>query len=283
MKAFFTGWANTLTYLRYGCFGTMQTGNGILLARALSDARWDDAVFYATIMLLYLFGLLLYRILDLLLGQRSSGMTMAPFYFLLLSTTDLCVLFLHQSSSMRYELCFVALAFGGMNSLATQISPVVTHAITGNLNRVTNAVFDYVVGEVGEAQEREAWISLWVTVAFLTGVGACAQAVHQYKPLTHFGFIPVAIAQWVWLWRHDHVFAKELEAKQAARYAAELAAATATKELEAKARREAVIGPSQLKVGRRTMSFPEDLSVGLLAASPLSWIGPPQRDEGDDD
>ena len=122
LKAFLTGWVNVLTFMRYGCFGTMQTGNGILLARALAASEWDRALFFGTVMIFYLLGLVLYRALDLWLGHRSSGTAVAPIYFVVLCAVDLHS---HVFGSSDWELCLVALAFGGMNSLAVKMSGVV--------------------------------------------------------------------------------------------------------------------------------------------------------------
>ena len=269
LKSFLTGWVNTLTFVRYGCFGTMQTGNGILLARALVDKRWDDAMFFTAIIVWYYAGLFVYRGLDLALSYRdrhdaSMSPYVAPLYFVLLCATDACVWQFGAGTHGRYELCFVALAFGGMNSLAVQISPVVTHAITGNLNRVANALFDALFEEAGlrEKQRREAWLSLWVSITFLMGVAACAQFVHSCPQLSHSGFVPVAVVQCLWLWNHDRVFAREKqalalsrkEARDAARYAASIAAAA-----EEAARRKQSYGAAL-----RTSSLPQDLSEAML-------------------
>jgi len=278
-KAFLTGWANVLTFVRYGCFGTMQTGNGILLARAAADARWDDAAFFFIQMLVYYVGLVVYRGIDVYLGHRSCGLAVAPFYFALFCATDACV---WRYGDTRYELTFVSLAFGGMNSLAVQISHVVTHAITGNLNRVANAVFDHLFEHEGhglsEAQRHEAELSLGVSVTFLAGVATCAQFVHTFRHLSRFGFLPVAVAQWLWLWSHDIVFAKELEAKQASRLAALLAAAAKastssyTSVHHGTAKRHARAGSGghtsslQLDLLPSSASFPAELQVGLLPA-----------------
>ena len=270
LKAFLTGWTNTLTFVRYGCFGTMQTGNGILLARAMSDGRWNDSLLYAIIIAAYYLGLIVFRSFDLFMSIHASEMVasqsklLGPFYFLLLLSADACAWIF--GSENRYELCFVALAFGGMNSLAVQISPVVTHAITGNLNRVANAAFDCLFedGGLSESKRREALLSLWVSITFLTGVAACGVFVHSFKSLTHLGFLPVAIGQVQWLWSHDCVFAREKQARQAARMEARDAAAAARLSMARYGRQSGASGKLPLDILKaRTVSAP-DLSQALL-------------------
>ena len=77
-------------------------------------------------------------------------------------------------------------------------------------------------------------------------------------------FVPVAVAQWFWLLAHDAAFAQELEAKQLARRAADLAAEAS------RARQQGAFGsghmPKKITKDSRSASLPYAMHQRLLAA-----------------
>ena len=127
-----------------------------------------------------------------------------------------------------------------------------------------------------ESERSTALLSLWASAAFLAGVGACACVINHLgcKPGTLSSgctFVPVAVAQWVWLCAHDSAFAEEVAAKQRRREAAELvaAAARARGAVPRAAARAAVAAapgsPSRrLSADMRSASLPFELQASLL-------------------
>jgi hypothetical protein len=162
---------------------------------------------------------------------------------------------------------------------------VVTHAITGNLNRLANALFDhYFEGNVDEAAWRTAVLSGWVSLTFLLGVLCCALLIQTSGchrpgkgPLEGLpcSFVPVAVSQWIWLLLHDAAFAKSLNAKRRARKAAEIAelvrrtkaADPAAATLE---RRSRALVPSEIVRINSAPHMPLNLQEALLGTSPLA-------------
>ena len=89
-----------------------------------------------------------------------------------------------------------------------------------------SALFDHFFeGGLSPIERQNALLSFWSSLAFLAGVGACAWLLNGHRHLKWCSsFVPVACLQWVWLIHFDAAFKQEVEAKQLARRAAELAA-----------------------------------------------------------
>jgi len=151
-------------------------------------------------------------------------------------------------------------------------------AITGNLNRVTNAIFDQLFeGGLSQDEKQDALLSFWASVTFLAGVGACAwlaNHITSWQPesmlspaLWAASFLPVAIVSSLWLRAHDVAFAQDVQEKQLTRLAADLAAAATF----------ARAGKHQPKhLGRgltgkdRSASLPMELQQSLLMSKSVS-------------
>ena len=115
--AFLSGWADVLCLMRFAAFASMQTGNAVLVGRALSDWEHDptDAIFNVCIILANMLGNTVH---DLIRKKASSGKALAlqaTAIALATATSDVLDAFFGHS---RWHICFVAAAFGAQNALA---------------------------------------------------------------------------------------------------------------------------------------------------------------------
>ena len=127
-----------------------------------------DLLFYSATILSYCIGVGMNRHLDLLLRERTAARWIAVPVPICCLAVDLFRFFLGPS---RWYVCFVALACGCVNVVSSKICGVVTNAVTGNLQRCSNALFDLCVGRLDEAARRQALETLLVVVSMLAGVG----------------------------------------------------------------------------------------------------------------
>ena len=220
--SFITGWANALCAVRYGVFGTMCTGNSINLAKSVAVGKGENAFFMASVIIMYMMGLVFYRTLDLWLAHHSSGAKIGPILFLILLGVEL----LELRGKNRWHVLPVAVAFGAQNALIIQMSNVVTNAVTGNITKVVNNVFNHLFEEKLSHKEQLATLmAAAIIVSFCSGVAACALVLETMlsEVDTIIGarimcsFIPVAIAQTVLLRAHDECYAKELQERMSTR------------------------------------------------------------------
>jgi uncharacterized membrane protein YoaK (UPF0700 family) len=83
---------------------------------------------------------------------------------------------------------------GCINALSTIIDGMVTNAATGNMQKVSMALFDHLFVANLEPKSRErAFATLAVLVAFIAGVGAAA----AFMALKQFSFVPDVLHEWL--------------------------------------------------------------------------------------
>lgn len=214
--AFTTGWTDVLCTLRFGAFGTMCTGNAIYLAKSVSNGSVYEFLFYTSAILCYCLGVFVHRHLDKKLEEATSALVMSiPVATCCLAVDALGVLFGHN----RYYVCFISLACGIVNVVSQRVAGAVTNAVTGNLQKLTLALWEHLCSDdpLDEPSRRSALVTLLVVASFLTGIGLSAVSLNLLSEESylheHLNFVPVAVAFTLLLWRHDHCYAEELEAR----------------------------------------------------------------------
>ena len=222
-SGFVTGWINVVSYLRFGCFGTMCTGNAILCMRSLAKGSWSDASFYLSVLVTYGVGVALYRVLDVV-QRKMTATRMAPAVFVSITTVDVLMSTLGQN---RWWVLCLALAMGAANTFTLRIGGYVTNAITGNMQKVMIAMVDAVMcPQLVTAHERHAaLVTTAVLCSFLFGVAfgavlheALAQGLSEdtsgssnLSSLLQAHFLYPAFFLSVVLWCHDLVHKHEEE------------------------------------------------------------------------
>jgi uncharacterized membrane protein YoaK (UPF0700 family) len=127
LLAIIAGYADTIGYLHYKAFAGLMTGNTILLGIEAAEAQWRLAVFHASIIAVFLVGVIVSRVL-MRLGLRAwVALTIAA------SLLVLCGFLSVTGGALT-----LALAMGMQNSAANRFNGVALNTvfITGNLQKL---------------------------------------------------------------------------------------------------------------------------------------------------
>ena len=213
--AFATGWVDVLCTVRFGAFGTMMTGNSINLGKAMVNESISDVLFYSTALVAYCIGVLIHRTIDFKLAEKTSAVAAAaPIVTTSLLAVDVMSFFLGPS---RYYVAFACMACGCLNVVSQKVAGVATNAVTGNLQRLTMALWEYLYWAEHEPltpeAKRFAIVTAYVVVSLLAGVSLSALSIN-FAIVQHLNFVPVAIAFTLLLYAHDQVYSRELKARR---------------------------------------------------------------------
>ena len=73
--AFLAGYADVITYMRYGSFAASMTGNVIFTGRELAKCSWSDVLFYLLIMVSWAMGSFVYTEIERICPKRGGSWT----------------------------------------------------------------------------------------------------------------------------------------------------------------------------------------------------------------
>ncbi len=158
LMAFTTGWANIGCMMRFDAFGTMMTGNSLQMALLFAQGKWQGFLYYLSLVVAYVVGVLLYRVLDIAMGERSTPTRIAPVVFAMFLLTD-AISWVADYAQSSYFWCTDALSpwleerymqewrkngpviplsigFGMVNALSMDVTRYVTNAVTGNYQKI---------------------------------------------------------------------------------------------------------------------------------------------------
>ncbi|CAK9105935.1 unnamed protein product [Durusdinium trenchii] len=71
--AFLAGYADVITYMRYGSFAASMTGNVIFAGRQLASLAWQDFLFYFAIMVAWSSGSFVYHQIEKVFPRRGAS------------------------------------------------------------------------------------------------------------------------------------------------------------------------------------------------------------------
>eukprot|EP00439_Symbiodinium_sp_Y106_P041405 s1229_g5.t1 len=167
----------------------MMTGNTVMAGAALALAQWGKLAFFATLLLHYVSGVVLFRFLDAQLGPRRVAAT-APLILLIHCAFD--------ALSCRYDsswpLLPLALGCGVVNAFSSSSSGVVTNMLTGHWHILASSMADVMSGSTLDQSKRSvARRSLGVVCAFVLGV-LSAQLLLRCGLPVRFWWLGVAYA-----------------------------------------------------------------------------------------
>ncbi len=193
--AFLTGWVDTVSYRRYNCFVNMMTGNTIRFATSLAESRWVDALFYMSLIVTYVFGVAIFRAIELTLLryekeaeeiQQQLVLVVAPLIVSLFLFADVMSHFVRNE---RIHAPILSLGFGIMNAAsAGATGGTVLYAMTGHMNRCGKCLVDYLM--LSKAKCYMSFKShLRIVTSFAAGIGLSVLAAQYLFPLMS-GFQP---------------------------------------------------------------------------------------------
>ena len=145
------GFLNTLTILRHSEFVTVLTGNTISAAWAIARSDLTRLAFAYTVIMCYLIGQALYRVIDNKLYDRTSAAAVAPVVLVFYVLTDvldyMTTDFGRADANAREAHCWnllpVAVGGGCVSACSTHLDGVITNMVTGHYNNMVNSFATY--------------------------------------------------------------------------------------------------------------------------------------------
>lgn len=152
--AFMTGWADVTLMTKYKSFATMMTGNTMWMASAAIDNRFKDMGYYASIIVCYVAGLVVFRRSDLSLKNKSLTYVCAPSVLALFALAD--YLSCLNPSNRWPSMMMLSLGYGIINSVGTEVAGTLAFVVTGHMTKVTNLVVDRFSRKAGRVRLTKA-------------------------------------------------------------------------------------------------------------------------------
>ena len=181
--AFFNGWAEVVCFQHYSAFANMMTGNWMRICTSLIALKWVDVVYWLLVVLFYIGGAGVHRAADLALspkgaaagGDHSSCAAIAPVVLALFVAAD----WLRSAGShtTRWTMLLLSAAFGMVNTAGSEATGVLTHVVTGHLQKLGQAAVDGLGGRLHGEKQRAAQRSLVVMLAFGGGMLSAAASM----------------------------------------------------------------------------------------------------------
>ena len=211
--AFFNGWAEVVCFEHYSAFANMMTGNWMRICTSLVALQWVDAVYWLLVVLFYIGGAGVHRAVDLALspkgaaagGDHSSCAAIAPVVLALFVAAD----WLRGAGShtTRWTMLLLSAAFGMVNTAGSEATGVLTHVVTGHLQKLGQSAADGLGGRLHGEKQRAAQRSLVVMLAFGGGMLGAAASMRvctgslaaRLPPFSSLGVIFAALL-WACSW-----------------------------------------------------------------------------------
>ena len=203
--AFTLGWSNVLCLIKYRTFGTMMTGNTLYFGQNLVLGKWVDAAYYGSVIVSFVTGSLLYKLVDWKSPKKRAATMLAPFCLAMTVTQDALV------SEGRWPVMLVTCVLGVMTSVSNDYDGIVTNVVTSHIQKFTVKMFDNVVKptSLDDKTKADMRTSGLVIAAFFSGVcfgTAVARLVNipnRHPPFQPPVFTPLGIVFAGLLLLHD--------------------------------------------------------------------------------
>jgi uncharacterized membrane protein YoaK (UPF0700 family) len=183
LLAFIAGYADTVGFLRFDAFAGLMTGNTILLGIEITRQQWCDAGFHAAIIVSFLVGVILSRLILRLHWPVWSALSIAAVLLVLCSLVEKAVAAL-----------ILPLAMGMQNAAANRFNGVALNTvfITGNIQKIGEGLLAWAWPSRDAKAPASEGVSIfalvWISYAFGALIGALAEPALP-KPL----LLPAAI------------------------------------------------------------------------------------------
>jgi uncharacterized membrane protein YoaK (UPF0700 family) len=185
LLAFVSGMADVACFKRFGFYASMMTGNTIRVGSAIVDLRWEEALFFGTVIVSYSFGASLLRGISIqtkkLDTERHTLLSVAPVALVIFCSADFVA-----SAFPRAFPPILAIGFGLINAAAVDATKVVTNAVSGHCMNVGLGLADAVLLQPpGKAMKT----SFRVLVSFLASI-IVSSAGHHWLTLNPWVKLP---------------------------------------------------------------------------------------------
>ncbi len=163
-----SGVVDAISFRYYKCFPNMMTGNTVKFLDSMVDARWNDAIWSASMILSYIMGTCFYKAVALKQSPRQriprTVGIVAQLTLVVFSLSDLMHRFIFPKVFTRLRLPLIALGFGMLNTVCIDVWGTVTYALTGHLHKVGSGLAESAL--VGTQKSWASTKSAWGLAAF---------------------------------------------------------------------------------------------------------------------
>ena len=206
--SFCHGWANVVSLMRFGGFGSMMTGNLLFFSRSIVMAKWSDTYYYMALIGSYMLGFVLYRVVIVATHFHHPSSVAALLVFLLLLATDVMNNAMQESTELRFIFCFASAGLGCVNAVAMIVTGLTTHLMTLSLQKTVMLAIDLGLG-VGIRANKVAAIMEPLALVCSHVAGTVVGAALTFRAhLVEWSFTPLAFSFAVVLFAHDIAYAK---------------------------------------------------------------------------
>jgi uncharacterized membrane protein YoaK (UPF0700 family) len=183
LLALIAGYADTVGYLRYDAFAGLMTGNTILLGIEVATNQLGMAFFHASIIVVFLLGVIVSRVFLRLGLQPWIPLTMAA-----------ALLVVSSFAEKLSAALLLALAMGTQNSAANRFNGVALNTvfITGNLQRLGEGMIAWAWPHPDHTASKSDGVAIFAYVWIAYAVGAAWGAVGNAR-LEYPLFIPAVL------------------------------------------------------------------------------------------
>ena len=192
LLAIIAGYADTIGYLHYEAFAGLMTGNTIFLGIELSSGKWSLAAFHAAIILVFLTGVVLSRVLLRLGVPAWQALTLASLILVICGFTPKTIAAL-----------LLALAMGVQNSAANRFNGVALNTVfvTGNLQKLGEGLVAWAWPPKGATPATDGFAIfglVWLAYAGGACMGAVAHTLTSLPLLLPAAILPfIMLDRWL--------------------------------------------------------------------------------------
>jgi uncharacterized membrane protein YoaK (UPF0700 family) len=167
--AFLSGWADVMTWKKFGVYANMMTGCTINLARALVTQQLEGVSFFASMIVAYTIAWTLFSMIILKYPERFSSPSRAavPLILPCFIAADAFVIGFPDS---RFPALFLSIGFAALNAVSLKVGGHVTQMVTGHLQRIGVDLADSASGNLQPERAGVTRSSAVVYVSFFCGV-----------------------------------------------------------------------------------------------------------------
>jgi len=206
LLSFLAGYADVITYSRYGSFAASMTGNTIFAGRVLAQGLWHDVFFYICIMLCWTGGSCMYHEVEKLCPRR--GGTWAALVVALISTV-IDVGYNLSAHKHRWWILGLVPIFGVAEAFAIGHLHVATTGVAKQLFGLSR--FRDVLVQGNTAGRREFFFSLVMIVGMMTGAVVGERLVVIFGLEVPWCFMPVAPVVAAAVYVHERLHWREYQ------------------------------------------------------------------------
>jgi uncharacterized membrane protein YoaK (UPF0700 family) len=191
LLAIVAGMADVACMKRFGFYANMMTGNTIRVGSAIVDLRWEEALFFGTVLISYTLGASLLRAISIRTKKSDTTQERHTHVLSFVAPLVLVIFCSADAISSAFPLAFppiLALGFGLIDAAAMHATKLMTNAASGHWMKVGLGLADAVLHNCHH-EGNGTKMSLRVLFTFLASI-ICSSAGHRWLSLNPWVKLP---------------------------------------------------------------------------------------------